>query len=176
DDPWGTPQPASKSSPITREDTAAPPPPPREKTIAATGVELKGEVARAQIAQAVARVPVDTRFLFTVNVGDLRRNDQYAAVLDKLANHAQVKELLATAPCLRPILAGSEWVVFATQSLQDSDRGTVVVGGRWKRADVESCLADDMVKLDMPDKTTMLQLRRVGWVDFLDDHTVYISV
>ena len=38
----------------------------------------------------------------------------------------------------------------------------------WKRADVESCLSDDMVKLAMPDGTTMLQLRRVGWVDFLD--------
>ncbi len=168
DDPWASSTPASSA--------VAPQPPAREKTIAVTGDGVSVEAARKAIASALARVPADTRFVFTVNVGELRKDTQYDAILDKLAKHPQLTALLSVAPCLRPILSGSDWVVFGTQSLHDPERGTLVIGGRWKRADVESCFSDDMVKLDMPDGKTMLQLRRVGWVDFLDDHTVYISV
>ena len=167
-DPWGA---------------GAVPPPPQTETvkklegeIAATSEARPNSVTRKQIAHAITRVPADTRFVFTVDVTELRADSGFDAVLDKLANHVQVKALLSMAPCMRPILSGSDWVVFGTQSLKDPDRGTLVIGGRWKRADVEGCLADDMVKLDMPDGKTMLQLRRVGWLDFIDDSTVYISV
>lgn len=162
-DPWGA--------------GAMPPPPPEKKGEIAISAEARAtDVLRTQIAHAVTRVPADTRFLFTVDVNALRGDSGYAAILDKLGNHVQVKALMSMAPCVQPILAGSEWAVFATQSLKDPDRGTLIVGGRWKRADVESCFSDDMVKLDMPDGKTMLQLRRVGWVDFIDEQTVYISV
>jgi serine/threonine protein kinase len=164
-DPWGEKAASSATSTATEK-----------KEIAATGEALAQDVIQKQIAHAMTRVPADTRFLFTLDVNALRKDDQYNAVLAKLANHIQVKALLATAPCLTPILAGSEWVVFGTQSLQDPERGTVVVGGRWKREDVVTCLSDDIESLKMPDGKTMLQLRRVGWVDFIDDHTVYISV
>jgi serine/threonine protein kinase len=163
-DPWGT-----------RVETPTPPD-AAPKSIAATGESLSIEVAREQIAHAITRVPADTRFVFTANVAELRADSQFDAVLGKLANNIQVKALLAMAPCLQPILAGSEWVVFGTQSLQDPERGTLVIGGRWQRGDLETCLADDMERLKMPDGKTMLQLRRVGWLDFIDDHTVYISV
>jgi serine/threonine protein kinase len=166
-DPWGAGSIA----------TSEPEKPKKEPgTIALTAEARSLEVTRKQIAHAITRVPADTRFVFTVNMSELRADSGFDAVLDKLANHVQVKALLATAPCMKPILSGSDWVVFGTQSLKDPERGTVIVGGRWKRADVETCLSDDMVKLDMPDGKTMLQLRRVGWIDFLDEQTVYISV
>lgn len=167
-DPWATPQPVAATDPAQ--------PKIDKETIAATATARPSETVRLQIAHAVTRVPADTRFLFTVDVNALRADGGYAAMLDKLANHLQVKALLATAPCLRPILAGSDWVVFGTLSLTDPDRGTLVIGGRWQRADVEACLADDTEKLEMPDGKTMLQLRRVGWLDFIDSSTVYISV
>ncbi len=168
-DPWGATNPGSTGAKVEE-------PPKKVTELSATGEARSHEVTRKQIAHAMTRVPSDTRFVFSVNVNELRADSGFDALLEKLANHVQVKALLAVAPCMKPILTGSEWVVFGTQSLKDAERGTLVIGGRWKRADVESCLADDMVKLDMPDGKTMLQLRRVGWIDFLDDQTVYISV
>ncbi|MBA3396335.1 MAG: hypothetical protein H0T89_27135, partial [Deltaproteobacteria bacterium] len=140
------------------------------------GAAVSSAVARKEIAVAVERVPADSRVVFTANVGELRRNDQLDKILGKLANHPRVALMLVAAPCVRPILAGSEWVVFAAKSLEDGDRATLIVRGRWRRADVEACFADDLVKLEMQDGTTMLQLPRIGWVDFIDDHTVYLSV
>ena len=163
-DPWGTPN-------ITKET-----PQVTKTALSEMRDALPTTKVREQIAHAITRVPADTRFVFTVDVGALRKDTQFDAILAKLANNIQVKALLATAPCLSPILSGSDWVVFGTLSLEDPERGTLVIGGRWQRGDIEKCLADDMVKLDMPDGKTMLQLRRVGWMDFIDDHTVYISV
>jgi hypothetical protein len=170
-DPWGAGASTASTGSATEPEIKKP-----EGAIAATSEARPSDVTRKQIAHAITRVPADTRFVFSVNVTELRQDSGFDAVLDKLANHVQVKALLSMAPCMRPILSGSDWVVFGTQSLKDPDRGTLVIGGRWKRADVESCLSDDMVKLDMPDGKTMLQLRRVGWLDFIDDSTVYISV
>jgi serine/threonine protein kinase len=162
-DPWGAKSTAIEvPTPVTE--------------LATSGEARSQEVTRKQIAHAMTRVPADTRFVFSVNVNELRSDSGFDALLEKLANHVQVKALLSVAPCMKPILSGSEWVVFGTQSLKDPERGTLVIGGKWQRRDVETCLADDMVKLDMPDGKTMLQLRRVGWIDFIDDQTVYISV
>jgi predicted Ser/Thr protein kinase len=176
-DPWGTAQPETPGTPPPPGTPQTKPELPKpEGTVAATADARSTETTRKQIAHAMTRVPADTRFLLTVDVNALRADSGYGAVLDKLANHLQVKALLATAPCLRPILGGSDWVVFGTLGLKDPDRGTLIIGGRWQRKAVESCLADDMVKLDMPDGKTMLQLRRVGWLDFIDDSTIFISV
>ena len=174
-DPWGSTTKPS-TTPTAASSTATEPKGSELSAIAATEEARPLDVTRKQIAHAMTRVPADTRFLFTVNVSELRADSGFDAVLGKLGNHVMVKALMSSAPCVKPILSGSEWVVFGTLSLKDPDRGTLVVGGRWKRADVERCFADDMVKLDMPDGKTMLQLRRVGWLDFIDDQTVYISV
>ena len=176
-DPWGgptkpSPTPAAATATSSTEQTKG----AETATITTTAEVRTFDVIRKQIAHAVTRVPADTRFVFTVNVNELRADAGFDAVLDKLGNHVMVKALMSSAPCVKPILSGSEWVVFGTLSLKDPDRGTLVVGGRWKRADVERCFADDMVELDMPDGKTMLQLRRVGWLDFIDEQTVYISV
>ncbi|MBA3820400.1 MAG: hypothetical protein H0X17_16025 [Deltaproteobacteria bacterium] len=137
---------------------------------------MTSEAARTEISAAVARVPADTHVLFTANVGELRRNPQFDLILGKIAKHPRIALLLDVAPCVKPILSGSEWLVFAAKSLEDGDRATLIVRGSWRRADIEACFEDDIVRLEMPDKSTMLQLRRVGWVDFIDDHTVYLSV
>jgi len=162
-DPWGAGGAVSAARPVARE-------------IAATGEGVSAATARAEIASALARVPADSRVLFTVNVGDLRKSPQIDQILDKIGKHPKLQLLLDAAPCIKPLLSGSEWVVFAAKTLEDDARATMIVRGRWQRADVEGCFEDDITKLAMPDGATMLQLRRVGWVDFIDEHTVYLSV
>ncbi|MBA3453644.1 MAG: hypothetical protein H0T42_11180, partial [Deltaproteobacteria bacterium] len=46
----------------------------------------------------------------------------------------------------------------------------------WKRADVEACFAGQSQTFTTTDGARLLQLPAVGWIDFLDEHTVYISV
>ncbi len=150
---------------------------PRVVAFSAAVVELSTADARKEAAAAIEHVPADTRVLFSVSIGELRRHDQFKVILDKLANHprmASIRESLP--PCVQSLLAGSEWAVYAAKSLHESEHGTVIIRGRWERSEVERCFAPDAIALTMPDGQQMLQLRRVGWIDFLDDHTVYISV
>lgn len=162
-DPWANtpPLPAVKHAFIPIDDSVK---------------ELSTEQARAEVAKAIQHVPADTRVLFTVVINELRAHEQLDEILGKVKDRTEAQQLLAAAPCIEPILAGAQWAVYAAKSLHDSTNGTLIVRGRWKRADVESCLSDDIVPLQMPDGAKLLQLRRVGWIDFIDEHTAYVSV
>ena len=98
-------------------------------------------------------------------------------MLGKIAKQPLVKAFLATTPpCIETLVTGAEWALFATKAIDARTSGTLMIRGRWKRADVETCFAPDAESLAMPDGKKMMQLKRVGWVDFVDDHTIYISV
>ncbi|MBS1119981.1 MAG: serine/threonine protein kinase [Deltaproteobacteria bacterium] len=171
-DPWGAAQPASPPA-----SAAAAPVERPAVSFTTSGSELSIPDARKEIAAALVHVPADTGVLFSVAIGELRKNEQFAVILGKIANNPQVaplKQLLP--PCVVALLAASEWAVYAARSLDESEHGTVMIRGRWNRAEVEQCFAPDSIPLAMPDGKQMLQLRRVGWLDFVDDHTVYISV
>jgi len=162
-DPWSSPP-----EPATREVPAA---------LVTTGDELPAKTAREEIAAAIRHVPADTHLLFTASIGELRKHEQIDAVLGKIAAQPLVKAFLATTPpCIQTLVTGAEWALFATKALDARTSGTLMIRGRWKRADVESCFAPDALPLAMPDGKQMMQLKRVGWIDFVDDHTVYISV
>ncbi|HEU0034861.1 MAG TPA: serine/threonine-protein kinase [Kofleriaceae bacterium] len=155
----------------TREPTRTPP------KLALTGGELSVATARAELEAALVHVPADTRVLFGVTVNELRKNEQFDTILGKLRGEPRVGAMLDDLPpCVQSVMSGAEWAIFASSYLRQSDHATLIIRGRWARADIESCFAEDSIPLKMPDGKTMLQLRRVGWIDFVDDHTLYLSV
>ena len=162
DDPW------SAQPEVTREVPPA---------LATSGEALSAATARAEITAAIRHVPADTHLLFTASIGELRQHEQIDAVLGKISSQPLVRAFLATTPpCIQTLVTGAEWAVFASRGLDANTTGTLMIRGRWKRADVEACLAPDAEPLAMPDGKQMMQLKQVGWVDFVDDHTIYISV
>ncbi|MEJ7601478.1 MAG: serine/threonine-protein kinase [Kofleriaceae bacterium] len=141
------------------------------------GDALPAATARAEIAAAIRHVPADTHLIFMASVGELRQHEQIDDVLGKISNQPLIKAFLATTPpCIQTLVTGAEWAVFASRGFDANTSGTLLIRGRWKRADVETCFAPDALPLAMPDGKQMMQLKRVGWVDFVDDHTIYISV
>jgi hypothetical protein len=162
DDPWGGTTPSTKAGLIAEFPMQGP--------------EIGAEQARKEIAAAIRHVPADTQFLFSASVNELRQHEQYKVVLDKLASNRRIDSVMEELPCLRSILSGSQWAVFAAKSLKEGNHGTLIIRGRWKRADVEGCFGHDIEELKMNDGAKILQLKHIGWLDFLDDHTVYLSV
>lgn len=163
DDPW---------------NGGGPPSPPLRASVSIpTTSEAPGPVrARAEIAASVAHVPADTRVLVTVHIAELRANEQYRRLLGKIAANPRVAELTGAVPCLSSIVEGTEWLVYAASGFVTGEQGTLIMRGRWNRADVEACFDEQFERLKMKDGRTMLRIQRLGWVDFIDDHTVYLSV
>ena len=158
---------------------SAAPEPVREVpgALATSGDEVPQDVARKEIAAAIRHVPADSHLVFTAAIGELRKHEQIDDVLGKIAKQPLVKAFLAsTPPCIQTLVTGAEWAIFATKAIDARTSGTLMIRGRWQRSDVEACFAPDAMPLAMPDGKKMMQLRRVGWVDFVDDHTIYISV
>ena len=163
-DPWGDPGPSR------------PPPPP----LPTSGPEVSVAVAQAELARALPHLPADTSFLVTALVGQLARDDRFSVLFDKLAHHPKLEMMLGMLPpCVRPLISGSEWFAFGSAGFEADKQGTLIVRGRWQRADVERCFMVTTGKaetLAMTDGTKILQLPEIGWVDFLDANTLYISV
>jgi serine/threonine protein kinase len=162
-DPWDQPN----ETPVAKE-------PPK---LTLSGPELPIADARREAAAAIVHVPADTRVLFSVTLDELRKHPQFDDILDRIKKQPTISVMVAGLPaCVQSVIAGSAWAVFASQALDDADHAVMILRGRWTRSDIEQCFAEDSIPLKMPDGKTMLQLRRVGWIDFLDDHTIYISV
>ena len=164
EDPWGSPPP----KPEQAASVISPLP--------VTGPEVSVAIAQAEIARAIPHLPSDTSFLAAALVGQLKRDQRFDAWFEKLANHPTVKPMITILPpCVRTLLAGSEWFVFGSVGFEANKYGTLIVRGRWARRDVEACFPQKQ-ELTMTDGKPILQLPEVGWLDFIDDNTVYISV
>ena len=179
-DPWGTPQPtatpsgdpasASSVSSILPSSTPTP-------EIAVAGPELTMAAARAEVGNAITHLPADTTMVIAALVGPLRRDDRFTAIFDKIAASPKIAGALASLPpCVRALGSKAEWFVFGSVGFLANEQGTLLLRGRWKRSDVEACFASASESFTMTDGARVLQLPTVGWLDFLDDHTVYISV
>ena len=163
DDPWGT-------AAATHES------PQEAKALALVEPKLSIETYRAEAAAAVARLPPDTRFVFTAEVGELRAQPQLADMLAKIPKDPRVKLMTGMVPpCVRAIAADSEWIAFGAPALHDSLGGTLVMRGRWQRADVEACLGETAEK-HVVEQGTLYRLGDDGWLDFVDDHTAYVTM
>ncbi|MDB4960203.1 MAG: hypothetical protein JWP01_202 [Myxococcales bacterium] len=163
-DPWGTPA-------VTRE------PAPVVPEITITGPEITMATAQAEVAKAIGHLPADTTMVIAGLIGPLRRDDRFAPIFDRLAKDPKVAMLAASVPpCVTSLIGTSEWFAFGSVGFRANEQGTLILRGRWQRAEVESCFAGQGEPLEMIDGARMLQLPTVGWLDFLDANTVYISV
>lgn len=144
--------------------------------LAVSGPEVSVAIAQAEIARAIPHLPADTSFLATAMVGQLKRDGRFDAVFDKLANHPQTKVVMGMLPpCVKTLLSGSEWFAFGSIGFDADKHGTLIVRGRWQRQDVENCFPQ-REDFKMTDGVRVIQLPEIGWLDFLDDNTAYISV
>lgn len=161
----------------TADDPWAPRPVPPTPELPAHGPALSLAEAREEAARALRHLPADTSFVVAALVGPLRRDPRFGPLFDKLGTNAKVAELtLLVPPCVRALIAGSEWFVFGSVGFGAEDQGTLIVRGRWDRDDVERCFAVTSSVRTMTDGARLLELPEVGWIDFLDARTVYISV
>ncbi len=149
----------------------------KEPEIATSGAAVPVEVARKEAQAAIAHLPADTRMVIGALVGPLRRDTRFAAIFDKIGSAPQAKLAMAgMPPCVKSLVANAEWFVFGSAGFNAAEQGTVIVRGRWTRETIEGCFAHQAQERRMNDGVKMLQLPEVGWLDFLDEHTVYISV
>ena len=139
--------------------------------------KLSVDAYRAEVAAAVARLPANTHFVLTAEMGELRAQPQIADVIAKLQKDARV-ELVAgmLPPCVRELIGDAEWIAVGAASAQDAQQGTIVLRGRWARHDVEACFGDRGKSHVTADHATMFAIGDTGWLDFIDDHTVYLAL
>lgn len=132
---------------------------------------------RTEAAVAVTKLPQDTRFVFTVSLGELRAQSQTNDLLDKIAKHPKVAPLaVMMPPCVKGIISDAEWLVFGAPSVEKSIEGTLVLRGRWRRSDVEACFADTVKAHVTNDGAKLYRVGDDGWLDFLDDHTAIVTM
>lgn len=132
---------------------------------------------RVEAARAVQKLPQDTRFVFTVQLAELRAQSQTNDLLDKIAKHPKVAPVgLLMPPCVKGLVGDAEWLVFGAPSVAMSIEGTLVLRGRWRRADVESCFADSVKAFVTNDGSKLYRIGEDGWLDFLDDHTAVVTM
>ena len=159
-DPWG----ASKPTP------AAP-------VLPTFGPEISVAIAEKELAAAIPHLPADTSFLIAGLVGQMNRDERFVSMFDKLAKHPKVQMMFGLMPpCVKTLISGSEWFAFGSTGFMADNQGTLIVRGRWQRSDVEGCFSAQSDTFTMTDGAKLLQLPEVGWLDFLDANTVYISV
>ena len=143
------------------------------KTIPLVGAEVPAAKARADAANAIAHLPADTNAVIAVQIGELRDNTSTAEVLKKLGTNPKVKFVIGDLPvCVRALAGDADWIVFGAPALASSPDGTLVVGGRWRKQDIDDCF--EGAHVTTKDGSRLAQLGDEGWLDFLDDHTPYL--
>jgi serine/threonine protein kinase len=158
-DPWATrPEPPPKSLPLAEQ-------------------KLAPAKYRAETVAAIQHLPDDTRVVFTAQIDELRAQSATDDMLDKLAKDPRVTALFGDLPpCVKAMISETEWIAFGAPTLDSSEKGTLVMRGRWRRKDVEACLTDAVKPHVAADGAKLYRLGDTGWIDFLDDHTAYATI
>lgn len=145
--------------------------------VTASGPAVSIATAQTELVKAIPHLPADTSFIIAAQVGHLRRDERFESMFTKLAKHPKVSMVMGMVPpCMKALIADSEWFAFGSTGFMASEQGTLIVRGRWGRSEVEKCFMGQYETLAMTDGTEMMQLPNIGWIDFLDEHTAYISV
>jgi predicted Ser/Thr protein kinase len=135
---------------------------PRATHFAAAADKLDSDAYRKESAAAIQTLPSNTRFVASIVLADIRANQQTAVLLERVAKHPKLAAFALVVPtCVRTMLGDAEWIVYGTTSIASSG-GTMVIRGRWARADVEACIA-----------TTNANPQTV---EYLDEHTVSVTL
>ncbi len=175
EDPWDKkPYGSSEPRQVAAEKTAAP---IERLAIQETGPAVSAEVARKEAQAAITHLPADTRMVIGVLVGPLRRDARFTPIFEKVASIPKVKYAIGEMPpCVGDLLSDAEWLVFGSAGFNADEQGTLIMRGRWKRENVVGCFAHQSEEYPLADGTKMLQLPQIGWIDFMNPQTVYISV
>ncbi len=164
------------STPTTADDPWAPRPTPRAE-LSNDGPSLTIDAAQAELADALGTLPADTTVVISSVVGPLRRVDALSPVFEALASSARLRAFAAAAPpCVTDLVRASEWFAYGAASLEQQEQGTLILRGRWIRADVEKCFGAITKPRTMPDGARLLEMPELGWIAFPTDHSVYVSV
>ena len=156
----------------------APAPVEVQKALPLVEPALSPETYRAEAAAAIARLPADTRVVFTIQLGELRAHDATKALLDKIAGDPRFALLTSEVPpCARAVASDAEWIAYGAPALRQSSTGTLVLRGRWKRRDVDACFAAGDFKVNTTaDGARLYRIGDHGWLDFIDDHTAFLII
>jgi len=139
--------------------------------------KLTPEKYRAEAAAAVQKLANDTRLVFAVQIGEMRNVSATNDLLNTITSHPKVAALGLVLPaCVKGIAADAEWLVFGAPGLEQSPMGTLILRGRWRRRDVESCFADTVKTHVSADGAKLYRVGDDGWLDFIDDHTAYVTL
>jgi len=135
------------------------------------------EQYRVEAAASIATLARTTRVIFAVQLAELRAHGHTRDFLDKLTSQPKVAALGILLPaCVKRLVSDAEWIVVGSPSLDKSTEGTLIVRGRWQRADVESCFGASAKPHLGKDGAKLFRVGDDGWLDFLDDHTAYVAL
>jgi serine/threonine protein kinase len=169
--------PAADAQSYDPNDPWSAPPPQQAKAFALVEDKLAPDKYRAEAAAAVQKLANDTRMVFSVQLGEMREVSATRDMLDTIVKHPKVAALgMILPPCVKGIVADAEWMVFGAPGLEKSDAGTLILRGRWRRTDVESCFADTVKTHVSADGGKLFRIGDFGWLDFIDDHTAYVTL
>jgi len=109
---------------------------------ALVGEKLAPAKYRAETAAAIRHLPADTRVVITAQVDELRAQSMTSDMLDAVAKeHAARRHVRRAAAVRARGRCRFGVVLFGAPTLDSSERGTLVVRGRWRKSDVEACFA-----------------------------------
>jgi serine/threonine protein kinase len=147
------------------------------KAYALVDEKLSPQKYRAEAAAAVQKLANDTRLVFSVQIGEMRAVSATRDLLDTITRHPKVSSLsILLPPCVKGIVGDAEWMVFGSPGIEKSDAGTLIMRGRWRRSDVESCFGDSVKTHVSADGGKLFRVGDYGWLDFIDDHTAYVTL
>jgi serine/threonine protein kinase len=161
----------------TANDPWATPPPETSKAFSLVGEKRSVEQYRAEAAASVGKLSQDTRMIFAVQLHELKAHSHTRDFLDKVTSHPKFAALgIVVPPCVKALGADAEWMVFGSPGLEKSAEGTLILRGRWRRSDVEACFGDSVKAHVSADGAKLFRLGDDGWLDFIDDHTAYVTL
>jgi serine/threonine-protein kinase len=168
---------AASDAQAAADDPWAERPVEASKAFALVEDPLPPEKYRAEAAAAVAKLPQDTRMLMQVMLAEMRSIGATRDLLDTITRHPKVGALgLMLPPCVKALASDAEWILFGSQGIEHSGGGTLVVRGRWRRLDVEKCFGDSVKTHVSADGGKLYRVGDAGWLDFINDHTAYITL
>jgi hypothetical protein len=112
-----------------------------------------------------------------VQLAEMRAVDATRTLLETITQHPKVAALgLVLPPCVKGLASDAEWILFGAEGLEKSVSGTLIVRGRWRRTDVENCFGETVKAHVSADGAKLFRIGDDGWLDFIDEHTAYVTL
>ena len=161
----------------TARDPWAEPPKEEQKAFALVVPARTPAQYRAEASEAVQHLMSDTRFIVGMQLAELRSQSAVRDLVQMIGKTPRIAVLANLAPpCVKGLAADAEWIVFGAPSFEKSPAGTLILRGRWRRSDVEACFGETVKTYVTSDGAKLFRVGDSGWLDFLDEHTAYVTL